>query len=381
MSMIEIKPADGLSRFLTFCKIPRLIYRGRTGFAPCLDAERWTLYAPKLNPHYKQVESQSWLAYRDGKPAGRISAQIYKDGITPVEASRAQFGNLDAIEDETVVAKLAEAAESWLKSRGETLVHGPFSPSINGEMGMLIDGFDATPMFLMPWHPAYLGTMLERQGYTKIRDVMSYRYDITDTDRDAVPKIITRAEWRDRLKIRTLDLKSLKTESAIIVEIFNDAWSQNWGFVPFTLEEFLSVADSLKYVMPPEGGFMIELDGTAQAFGIFLPNLHEITADLDGRLFPFGLPKLISRLRNHVFKTGRIVLFGMRRDLQKKAVGGVVLLAFIEELRRRANSVTGASIDHAEFGWVLENNLGMRKPIEMSGAKVDKVHRIYEKRL
>jgi len=378
MSMIEIKPASGLARFITFCKIPRLIYRGRMGFAPSLDAERWTLYAPRLNPHYKLVESQSWLAYRGGKPAGRISAQVYKNGITPVEASRAQFGNLDAIEDQTVVAELVAAAEGWLKSRGETLVHGPFSPSINGEMGMLVEGFEATPMFLMPWHPPYLGTMLERQGYAKIRDVMSYRYDVTETDRDAVPKIMARAEWRDRLKIRTLDLKSLKTESQIIVDIFNDAWCQNWGFVPFTLEEFMSVADSLKFVMPPEGGFMIELDGKAQAFGVFLPNLHEITADLDGKLFPFGLPKLISRLRHHVYESGRIVLFGMRRELQKKAVGGVVLLAFIEELRRRSR---GVSFQHAEFGWVLENNMGMRKPIEMSGAKVDKIHRMYEKSL
>jgi hypothetical protein len=379
MSMIEIRPVDGLTSFLAFCKVPRIVYRGQSGFAPSLDAERWTLYAKLLNPHFKLVDSQAWVARRDGKLVGRITAQVYKDGETPPrEASRAQFGSLDAIEDEEVVATLTKTAEAWLKRRGETLVHGPFSPSINGEMGMLVDGFDATPMFLTPWHPSYLPPLLERQGYQKARDVVSYRYDVTPADREAESKILARPEWRERLKIRTLDLKSLKSESKIIVDIFNDAWSQNWGFVPFTLEEFLSIADSLKYIMPPEGGFMIELDGEAQAFGVFLPNLHEITADLDGKLFPFGLPRLISRLRSYKYKSGRIVLFGIRRELQKKAIGGVVLLAFIEECRRRNKK---ADFEMAEFGWILENNMGMRKPIEMSGAKIDKVHRIYEKAL
>ncbi len=378
MNMIEIKPVNGLASFLTFCKLPRLIYSGKKGFAPSLDAERWTLYAKKLNPHFNLVDSQAWLAYRDGKPVGRIAAQVYKDGIVPVEASPAQFGSVDSIEDEAVVAQLTATAEAWLKARGANLIHGPFSPSINGEMGTLVEGFDAIPMFLTPWHPAYLGPLLEQQGYSKARDVISYRYDVTEADHAAESKILARPEWRERLKIRNLDLKSLKSESKIIVDIFNDAWSQNWGFVPFTLEEFSSVADSLKFIMPPEGGFMIELDGEAQAFGVFLPNLHEITSDLDGKLFPFGLPRLISRLRNHKYKSGRIVLFGLKRELQKKAIGGVVVLAFIEECRRRNRK---ADFQTAEFGWILENNLGMRKPIEMSGAKIDKIHRIYEKTL
>ena len=182
----------------------------------------------------------------------------------------------------------------------------------------------------------------------------------------------------ERLKIRILDLKRLKSEAAILVDIFNDAWRENWGFVPFTLEEFLSIADGLKYVMPPEGGFMVELDGAPQAFGIVLPNLHEITADLGGRLLPLGLPRVISRIRNHAFTSGRLALFGVRRSLHRKAAGGAVILAFIEECRRRSRA---SSIEHVEFGWVLEDNFGIRRPIELSGARVDKVHRIYEKAL
>jgi hypothetical protein len=375
---IETVPANGLRNFFAFCRLPRLLYKDYPGFAPPLDAERWTLFASKLNPHFKLVQSQAWLARKNGKLAGRIFAQIYDEAHAPLGASRAQFGCLDAIDDDEVVAALTRAAEDWLRQRGAALVHGPFSPSVNSETGMLIQGFEATPMVFMPWNPAYLSGSLERHGYTKARDLISYRYDASDKDRQVRPSILERPEWRERLNIRTLDLKNLKKEAALIVDIFNDAWSENWGFVPFTLAEFMSSADALKLVMPPEGGFMIELDGVPQAFGVVLPNLHEITADLGGRLFPLGLPRIVSRIRKHAFTSGRLALFGIRRALHRRAAGGAVILAFIEEIRRRNKS---SSLGHVEFGWVLEDNLGIRRPIERSGARIDKVHRVYEKNL
>ncbi len=379
MSEIAILPVAGLGTFVDFCKVPRLIYKGAKGFAPPLDAERWTLHGAKLNPHFKLVDYQGWLARKDGKLAGRIYAQVYKDGSIPNGVSRFQFGTFDAIEDESVVDALLAAAENWLAERGARTIHGPFSPSVNAECGMLVDGFSAVPMIFMPWNPPYLPALLERRGYRKARDLISYRYDVTAADHVERPGIIARPEWRDRLKIRDIDLKAMKTEAALIVDIFNDAWSENWGFVPFTYDEFMSTADALKYVMPREGGFIVELDGAGQAFGIVLPNLHEITADFDGRLFPFGLPRLIARIRSHPFESGRLCLFGVRRALHRKAAGGAVILAFIEECRRRSSRY--ASMEHVEFGWVLEDNLGMRRPIELSGARIDKVHRIYEKDL
>ncbi|MGC1557660.1 MAG: hypothetical protein WA745_09030 [Methylovirgula sp.] len=379
MSEIVILPVAGLRTFLDSCKVPRLIYDGAKGFAPPLDAERWTLHGAKLNPHFELVDYQAWLARKDGKLAGRIYTQAYKDGNIPNGASRFQFGSFDAIADESVADALLDAAEAWLAARGAQTIHGPFSPSVNSECGMLVDGFTAVPMIFMPWNPPYLPALLERRGYRKAHDLLSYRYDITAADRVDQPGIIARPEWRDRLKIRNIDLKAMKAEAALIVDIFNDAWSENWGFVPFTYDEFMSTADALKYVMPPDGGFIVELDGAAQAFGIVLPNLHEITADFGGRLFPLGLPRLISRIRNHRFQAGRLCLFGVRRALHRKAAGGAVILAFIEECRRRSSRY--ASMEHVEFGWVLENNLGMRRPIELSGARIDKVHRIYEKDL
>lgn len=377
MARIEIVPVEGLSRFTTFCKLPRLLYKGAAGFAPPLDIERWTLFAHVLNPHYRLVEERKFLARRDGQWVGRIAAHVYMD-VTPVGASPAQFGALDAIDDIEVARALTEAAEAWLKSKGATRINGPFSPTINGECGMLVEGFEATPMIFMPWHPPYLSRHLEALGYEKAKDLVSYRFAIDDALLGEKPRISNRKEWRDRLRLRPLDLDNLKTgETALMEALFNDGWSGNWGFVPFTKAEFDSTADALKFVMPPEFGIVVELDGEPQSFVIALPNLFEIVSDFDGRLFPFGLAKLVSRLRGHKFETARIVLLGTRKALQNSATGGAILLAMIEEMRRRGAAL---SLRRLEAGWVLEDNLAMRKPIEMFGGKIDKVHRIYEKR-
>lgn len=379
MARIEIVPVEGLARFTTFCKLPRLLYKGAEGFAPPLDIERWTLFAHLLNPHYKLVEDQKFLARRDGQWVGRISAHVYKPGITPVGASPAQFGALDAVDDIEVVRALTDAAEGWLKEKGATRINGPFSPSVNGECGMLIEGFTATPMFLTPWHPPYLSRHIEALGYAKAKDLFSYRFAIDAALLNEKPRIMSRKEWQERLKLRPLDMATLKTgETALMEELFNDGWRDNWGFVPFTKAEFDSTADALKLVMPPEFGVVAELDGKPVSFVIALPNLFEIVSDFDGRLFPFGLPKLISRMRNHKFNAARIVLLGTRKTLQNSATGGAVLLGMIEEMRRRGAS---ASITQLEAGWVLEDNIAMRRPIEMFGGQVDKIHRIYEKQL
>jgi len=379
MSAIEIVPVDSLGRFLTFSKLPRLLYAGAKGFAPSLDVERWTTYAHRLNPHFKRVEAQEFLARRDGKWVGRISAQMYKPEIEPVGASRAQFGALDAIDDVDVVRALTEAAESWLAARGADRINGPFSPSINNECGLLVQGFDATPMVFMPWHPPYLARHLDALGYEKAQDLYSYRLELSSDELNKPARISTRREWRDRLKLRPLDMKALKKgETALMAELFNDGWSGNWGFVPFGRDEFDSQADALQYLVPPDFGVVVELDGVPRSFAIALPNLHEILADFDGRLFPFGLARVIARMKRHKFKSARLLLLGTRKSLQKSATGGAILLSMIEEFRRRGAK---ASVTHLEAGWVLENNMDMRKPIEMFGGKVDKIHRIYEKRL
>ena len=378
MAQVKVVPAKGLGRFLVYNKLPRLLYAGMPGFAPPLDVERWTLHGHALNPHFKLVEAQEFLARREGQWVGRVMAQVYKGDVTPVAASPFQFGSLDAIDDIDVVRALTDAAEEWLKARGATRINGPFSPSINGEMGMLIEGFEKTPMFLTPWHPPYMSRHVEALGYEKACDVVSYEIKITPDMLEQKTSIGARREWKDRLKTRPIDFKRLKQgETQLMSDLFNDAWRGNWGFVPFTKAEFDSIADALSFAVPPELTMVVELDGKPVAFAVAMPNLFEIIDDLDGGLV-LNLPKLISRFRKHKYKTARILLLGMRKDLQSSATGGAILLAMIEEMRRRGAKL---QLDALEAGWVLEQNLAMRKPIEMFGGEIDKVHRVYEKRV
>jgi len=378
MAQIEIVPANGLANFLTYNKLPRLLYKGMAGFAAPLDVERWFLHGHRLNPHFELVEAQEFLARRDGKWVGRILAQVYKPEFTPVEASRFQFGSLDAIDDLDVVRALTTAAEDWLKTRGANRINGPFSPSINGEMGILVDGFEKTPMFLTPWHPPYLSRLVEALGYERAHDVVSYEIKISQEMLDQPARIGSRKEWKDRVKVRPIDLKRLKQgETQLMSDLFNDGWRDNWGFVPFTKAEFDSIADVLSFAVPPEFTMVVEFDGKPVSFAVAMPNLFEIIDDLDGGVL-FNLPKLVSRFRKHKYKTARILLLGTRKELQNSATGGAILLSMIEEMRRRGASV---KLDALEAGWVLEDNMPMRKPIEMFGGKVVKTHRVYEKRL
>jgi len=377
--MIEILPVEGLARFLAFCRVPRLLYKGIAGFAAPLDAERWTLHAAKFNPHFKLVESQAWLARKDGRWVGRVQAQVYHEDCAPRGASRGQFGSLDAIDDQSVVDALLETAENWVRQKGIAVIHGPFSPSINSEIGLLIEGFTAVPMVFMPWHPPYLKDRVEHSGYQKARDLISYRYRLTEMD-DKIQKssIAERPEWRDRLRIRSIDYSNLSAEVTTLVDIFNDAWAENWGFVPLTHEELMSTAEVLKYVTPEDGSFLIELDGEPQAFGIILPNLFELIDGFNGHLLPLNFVRLIARMRKSAYKTGRLALLGIRRSLHRKPAGAAVLFAFVEEARERSRR---HALDQIEFGWVLEDNIAMRRPIEWLGSKVDKIHRVYEKTL
>jgi len=163
-----------------------------------------------------------------------------------------------------------------------------------------------------------------------------------------------------------------------MTDLFNDGWRNNWGYVPFTLEEFNSIADALGFVTPPELTMVVELDGRPAAFAVALPNLFEIIDDLDGRLLPTGIVKVISRLRSHRYESAKLLLLGMRKELHGSATGGAILMTMVEEIRRRGRA---QSIAELEAGWVLENNLAMRKPIELFGGRISKIHRIYEKRV
>lgn len=370
---IQIVPVGTSQELKRFIRIPAKLYAGDPNFVPPLELERLDALRPGKNPYFEHAEAQFFIATRDGRDVGRISAQV--DSLV-IDPQLGFFGMLAAEDDPGVFRALFAAAEGWLRGRGRTVARGPFNLSINEETGLLIDGFDAPPMIFMPHDPPYAAARVEAQGYAKARDVIAYHYDVVKGFPEDVMRLVRRAESRG-IRIRHIDMSRIEEEFRLVMDIFNDAWSQNWGFIPFTEAELTHMAKGLKPLLDPRWTAIAEYEGQAVAFGILLPNLNEAIRDFDGRLLPFNWLKLLLRIRRGT-RTGRVPLMGVRRSFAGGLLGGMVPLAVIHSLQRHA---VPRGMQKAELSWILEDNRPMRRMIEALGATGYKTYRVYEKRL
>lgn len=373
MSAIEIIPVSTPAELDRFIKLPLRLYAGDPAFVAPLVLERQEALSPAKNPYFQHAEAQFWLARRDGRDVGRISAQIDRLVTDP---DVGHFGMIVAEDDGAVFAALFEAAENWLRSRGKLRVMGPFNLSINEETGLLIDGFDTPPVMLMGHDPRYAGPRVEALGYAKAKDLIAYMYDI-DHELPAAARRKLDSRKATALTVRHLDKKRYLEEFDTVTAIFNDAWSQNWGFIAFTEAEIKHMAKSLKMLIDPKCVAIVEMNGEAIGFGIALPNLNELIADFGGRLLPFNWLKLMYRLRRGT-RTARVPLMGIRRSCSTSFAGGLAPFIVIDALR---NALRAKGVKQVELSWILEDNRPMRHVIEALGANPYKTYRVYEKTL
>lgn len=373
MTAVEIEAVSSRAQLERFIRLPAQLYAADPAFVPPLRLERREALSPKKNPYFAHAEVQLFIARRDGRDVGRISAQI--DRL--VQDTRiGHFGLLAAIDDEAVFAALFGAAEDWLRARGRTRAIGPFSLSINEETGLLIDGFDTPPVIFMAHDPRYAAPRVEQQGYAKAKDVIAYRYDITHDLPPAARRLIDR-RTPAAMTVRNLDMRRYDADFDTVTAIFNDAWSGNWGFVPFTEAEIRHMAKSLKPLIDPTWVAIVEMNGQAIGFGITLPNLNELIADFQGRLLPLNWLKLLWRLKRGP-RTGRVPLMGVRRSFSGGLLGGLVPFLIIDTMRK---GVRPCGVEQVELSWILEDNRPMRHIIESLGADAYKTYRVYEKAL
>jgi molybdopterin-guanine dinucleotide biosynthesis protein A len=289
MSVTSIVPVRSKAELQRFIRLPAKLYASDPHFIPPLEMERMDALTKK-NPYFEHAEAQFFLAVRDGRDVGRISAQV--DSLTQ-QADLGYFGLLAAENDPNVFAALFEAAEQWLRAKGKRRVQGPFNLSINEETGLLIDGFDTPPIVFMPHDPRYAAEQVEGQGYGKAKDVIAYLYDMRELPASA--KRLIQRHKPGGMRVRHLDFTRYDAEFRTIRELFNDAWSENWGFIPFTQAEFDHLAKGLKPFLDAKAGAIVEVDGQPVGFGILLPNINEAIRDFNGRLLPFNWLKLIQR--------------------------------------------------------------------------------------
>ena len=372
---IEIIPVTNRSQMLQFIKLPWSIYADDPAWIPPLRLER-RLHFSRFNPFFKSGSWQAWLACKNSRPVGRICAQINTLYQQHYGQENGHFGLIEGQQEGSIFAALTGTAEKWLAERNITRITGPYNFSVNQECGLLVEGFETPPVCLMPHSRKWYGPMLQQQGYIPEQDLLAYWVKI---DFDAPPAMVSiSGRYRDRIRIRPLRRKQFAEELELMRDIFNDAWSQNWGFVPMTREEFADLGNSLRLFIEDSFVQIAEVDNSPAAFMVTLPNLNEVFREMDGKLLPFGWLKLMRYVRQHRFKTGRVPLMGVRRTFQHKPIGLALAFMLIDKSRRE---VLDYGIDEVEMSWILESNRPMISILESIGSILYKRYRIYGKNI
>jgi hypothetical protein len=378
MSDITIRAAEEAADRKAFVDVAYALNRDDPNWVPPLKTEAHGLIDPRTNPWFEHAEARLFLAERDGEPVGRISAQVDSLVQQHMGQGTGQWGMLEAV-DEEVARALLHRAESWLRGRDMTRALGPFSLSIWDEPGLLVQGHDHPPTVMMGHDKAEYQGWVESHGYVGVRDLYTYDVDLTKPLPPIVDRIVGSGEKNPRIRIRTVDKSRFDEEARLLLGILNDAWSDNWGYIPLTESEIAYAGKKLKPIVFEDLIRVAEVDGEPVAFMMTLPDLNEFTRDLNGRLFPFGWAKLLWRLRAPQPKTMRVPLMGVVKRLQSSRLAAQLAFMLVEFIRRDA--LTRYGTERGEFGWILESNGPMVSMAEAIEAKINRVYRIYEKRL
>lgn len=366
IEVTRVRDDKGLREFLDF---PYRHYRGDPYWVAPLRIAQKELFDLRRHPFWAHAERECFLARDGGRTVGRIAA-IRDRNFNEFHGEQAGFfGFLETVNDPEVCGALLEAARSWLRERGAQVIRGPMNPSTNYECGLLVEGFEQSPMVMMPYNPPYYGELLEKAGLRKAKDLYAYYLHTSFVTPARAERLAERSRKGSGLHIRPVRLKDFQAEAALIWEIYNSAWSQNWGFVPMTREEFLFLAHDLKTIAEPELVLIGEVEGKVAGFVLAVPDINQALKHARGRLFPLGLLKILYHKRT--ITDIRVLTLGV---LEQYRTVGVAAGLYAEVIRRGPR----LGYQGAELSWVLEDNVLMNRSLEALGARRYKTYRIYE---
>jgi hypothetical protein len=378
-----IKPAITSAEKRAFVDLPYRLYADNPNWVPPLKSEVHGLITPGKNPWLEHAELQLFLAVRGGAVVGRISAHIDHLALKqpPEQGMGPGVGNWGFFEaeDEAAGSALIAAAEDWLRRKGMTQSLGPISLAMWDEPGLLVEGHDHPPTVMMGYNAAQYEQWVEGAGYAGVQDLHNYDLVIDKDFPELTSRIVAMGERSDRIRIRRVDKSRFTAEAALILGILNDAWSDNWGFVPFTDAEVAYAGKKLKPIVFEDLIRIAEVDGEPVAFMMTLPDLNEKLRDFGGSLLPFNWIKLLWWLRAPKVRTMRVPLMGVVKKMQASRMASQIAFMMIEYIRRDAITKFGAT--RGDFGWVLASNGPMKSVGEAVGGKISKVYRIYRKAL
>ncbi len=375
-SEVQVQPVQTARDKKRFIDLPYRLHRDNPHWIAPLRIAQKDILNTARHPFYKTSDAQMFLALRDNRVVGRIMAILNRAHNEFHNERAGFFGFFECEDDKQAAAALLDAAREWVRSRGAEVIRGPVNPSTNYECGLLVDSFDRDPAVMMPYNPPYYAELLEGYGLKKAMDL--YTYDIHqgyfDTP-DKLRRVAERLKKRAKIIVRSVNLKDFKREVERVRQIYNDAWEDNWGFVPVSEEEFDHIAKDMKQVVDPNIVMIAEQEtegsNERKPIGFFLavPDINRALKKLHGRLLPFGLIKLLWHSRK--IDSFRVVTMGIARDYQSLGVGSV----FLNEIHDRAVSNGYFS---GELGWMLETNVLVQRSTELVGCRRGKTYRIYE---
>ena len=374
---ITVAPVQSKSDLKAFIRLPFRIYRDNPNWVPPLMMTEHERFSPKQNPFYQHADVQLFLARRNGKIAGRISAHIDHEHLRAHNERAGFFGFFECGHRPDVASALLAVAEDWLRERGMASIRGPLNFSINGEVGFLAEGFDSPPLPLMPYtQPHYLG-LVEGCGYEKAKDVLAWRWESQPVPDGPPRRMVDELRARPDIKIRRARMNDFRAEVERLLDMYNDAWSENWGYVPATRAEADQMSKDLKLIVDPAIVPIVEVDGRPAAMALAIPNFHWALHPLNGKLFPFGWARFLWRLKVRRPDSGRLLLLGVKKEFRTREYAGLAYL-LCDEIYHAANE---RGYKWAEFSWTLEDNGLINSLIRKVGAKHYKTYRIYEKAL
>jgi len=366
------QPGKDVAQFVAF---HHDLFRNDPVWIAPLDMEVKERLTPGKNPFFEHGEATLFTAWEGARMVGRISAQVDHEHLRIHHDETGFFGFLDTVEDPEVAKALVDAAAAWLRDRGMKAMRGPYNLSINEEIGTLVDGFEHAPTIMTPYSKPYQGALIESTGLEKVKDLYYWRYAANDGVPSRAQKAWDAIDAMPEVRFRSVDPKRMLDEVRLLLDIHTDAWSANWGFVPITEAELHKVAADMKLILDPDLAFFVEIDGRPMGVCVALPNLNEAIADLDGKLLPFGIFKILWRTKVKKPKSIRLILLGLRQELRGVKRYGPLSTAMYAELVRRGHK----NYEWAELGWTLEDNRLINLAIKAMRGKLTRTYRVYEK--
>lgn len=370
--MITVKPVTTRREQRQFLELPWTLYRGDPHWIPPLRQNQKELVGFAKHPFHTEVgQVQTFLAFRGTQPAGRVAAILNRVHNERYKEQRGFFGFFESIHDPDVARGLLDAVRGWFAERGITQIRGPVNPSMNYECGLLIEGFDSPPTFMMTYNPPYYPELIEQAGFRKVEDLYAFwgHVDMLRTLDDKLRFVIEEVTRRFNVKMRRVDRKKFRQEVTTFLHIYNESLGGTWGFTPLSAGEIEHMSSSMRHLIAPEMTSIAEVDGRAVGVAFTLLDYNPRIKLIDGRLFPFGFLRLLWNRR--AIKRVRLISTNVLPEYQRWGVGLALLGRILPDALEWG-------LEEAEFSWVLESNDLSFKSLKRGGAKVSKKYRIYD---